>query len=120
MTPARRFADAFLAGDTRAALDRLAPDAVFHSPVTDYRGTARIAPVLGALGRVIGGVAPTVVLEDGDQAIAVFTTAVGGRTADGVLRVVGGPDGAVTDVTLLLRPLEALLAGVEQMKVALR
>ncbi|HEY1276542.1 MAG TPA: hypothetical protein VGF25_16655 [Thermoleophilaceae bacterium] len=39
----------------------------------------------------------------------------GGRRAEGVLLVEAGGDGLATDVTLTIRPLDALLAGIERM-----
>jgi hypothetical protein len=52
--------------------------------------------------------------------VVAFRARIDGHPADGMLRVVASGDGLVTDVTLLLRPLGALLAGVERMKALLR
>lgn len=114
------FHDRFLAGDVRGTLVLLAPDAIFHSPASDYEGHDRIARVFAALTHVISDAQATGVWRgDRDTAVA-FSARIDGRQVDGMLRVIEGDHGTVTDVTLLLRPLDALLAGVERMKALLR
>jgi hypothetical protein len=113
---ARDFIGAFLDGDAEGMLDRLAPGAVFHSPAADYDDPAAIAAVLGALTEVVRDAEPTALVEEPGQAVAFFTGTLAGREGDGMLRVVAPGDGPVTDVTLMVRPLKVLLAGVEQMK----
>ena len=115
----RRLAEAFVAGDTAAVLGLLADDATFHSPVADYAGRERFAPVLGALAEVIAGGAITSVVDGEGQTVAFFAGEVEGRAADGVLRVVAPPGGPATELTLMVRPLASLLAGVERMKALL-
>jgi hypothetical protein len=92
---------------------------VFHSPVADYHGRDRVLPVLSALATVLTQVAPIVVLEGPDQSIAFFGARIQEHHADGVLRVVAASDGPATELTLMIRPLAALVAGVEQMKEVL-
>jgi hypothetical protein len=104
--------DAFARGDARAAREALAPDAVFHSPVADYRGRDQIAPVLAALTRVVRVTANVAVHRDDAETVWFFTAEIEGERADGVLRVRGAP---AADVTLMIRPLDALLAGVKAM-----
>jgi hypothetical protein len=104
--------DAFARGDARAAREALAPDAVFHSPVADYRGRDQIAPVLDALTRVVRVTATVAVHRDDAETVWFFTAEVEGERADGVLRVRGAP---AADVTLMIRPLDAVLAGVKAM-----
>ena len=108
--------DAFLRGDAEAVLAASAPDATFHSPVTDYRGREQIAPILGALAHVLADARATRVHRHDDDTVAAFTATVADRHADGVLWVVGTP---ATALTLMLRPLETLLAGVKAMQEAL-
>ncbi len=113
------FHDRFLAGDVAGAVALLAPDATFHSPAADYEGRDRIATLFGALAQVISDARATRVWrEDRDTAVA-FTARIGARRVDGMLRVIAADDGTVTDVTLLVRPLGPLLAGVERMKALL-
>jgi SnoaL-like domain len=110
---------AFRAGDAPAMMASLAPDATFRSPVTDYRGRERIAEVLDALVQVVTDVRVTRTLE-GEEATAAFFDAAGdGRRAEGVLLVRAAPGAPATELTLMLRPLATLLAGIERMKVLL-
>jgi ketosteroid isomerase-like protein len=111
--------EAFLAGDAGAMTELLAPDATFHSPVTDYRGRERVGEVLGALVRVVTDARLTRVLEAADATAGFFIANVDGREAEGVLLVLAAPAGRAFDVTLMVRPLASLLAGIERMKVLL-
>jgi hypothetical protein len=111
--------DAFAAGDSTRMTQRLAPDATFHSPVTDYHGRERVTQVLSALVQVVTDVQVTSVLDGPEGTAAFFTAAGDGRPADGVLHVLAGPDTPATELTLMLRPLETLHAGIERMKVLL-
>jgi SnoaL-like protein len=118
-TPTNAFASAFMAGDgdTMAAL--LAPDATFHSPVTDYAGARRVAKLLRTLVAVVPEREPVSVVDGRDETIAVFTASDASLRLDGVLRVVADDEGRVASVLLWLRPLDALLEGIERMRTAL-
>lgn len=98
----------------------LAPDAVFHSPVADYRADDQIAPMLDALLRVLRVTATVAVHGDDTETFCFFRAEVAGEEADGVLRVVAAPGGRAGDVTLMIRPLDALLKGVKAMERRLR
>ena len=107
--------EAFSRGDVEAMRGALAADAVFHSPVADYRGLEEITPILRALARIVDVTATVSVHGDGRETIGVFTAQVEGRPADGVLRVVGAPGTPAGEFTLMVRPLETLLAAVKAM-----
>jgi SnoaL-like domain len=111
--------EAFVAGDSTRMIELLAPDATFHSPVTDYRGRERVARVLSALVQVVTDVRVTRVLDGPEGTAAFFTAAGDGRSADGVLHVLAAPGAPASELTLMLRPLETLHAGIERMKVVL-
>ena len=111
--------EAFVTGDAAAMTALLAPDATFHSPVTDYRGRERVGEVLAALAEVVTEVRLTRVLEGADGTAGFFSASVDGRGAEGVLLVVGAAGRPASDVTLLVRPLSSLLSGIEQMKALL-
>jgi hypothetical protein len=111
--------EAFVSGDSAAMTRLLAPDATFHSPVTDYHGRERVARVLSALVQVVTDVRVTRMLGGPEGTAAFFTAAADGRSADGVLHVVAPPDAPVTELTLMLRPLATLHAGIERMKALL-
>jgi hypothetical protein len=118
-SPTTRFARAFIAGDADAMIATLAPDATFHSPVTDYAGARRVAKLLRAVVRVLPPRTPSAVYGGNDETLAFFTARDAELDLDGVLRVIADADGRVARVLLWLRPLDALLVGVERMKVAL-
>ena len=111
MTAGRRLADALLAGDAPAATALLAEDAVFHSPVADYPGRERIAPIFAAISQVVTDARATRMLSADDTTAAFFTATAAGRPIDGVVRVIDN-----RDITLMVRPLSALLPAVEEMK----
>jgi hypothetical protein len=118
-TPTSAFSRAFLAGDADAMVALLAPDATFHSPVTDYAGARRVSTLLRTVVEVLPARRPVSVLEARGETIAAFTAEDAGRRLDGVLRVVGDDEGRVVSVLLWLRPLDALLEGIERMREAL-
>ena len=116
---ARRLTDAFLARDAPAMVAELAPDAVFHSPVADYEGRDRIGLVLTAVTQVVAAPQPTRLIEGSDETLLAFTAEVEGSAGDGVLLAIGERDGAISELTLMVRPLATLLDAVDRMKVLL-
>jgi len=118
-TPTNAFARAFLAGDADAMVALLDPGVAFHSPVTDYTGARPVAKLLRTLVEVVPERRATSVLDAPGETIAVFAAHDDGLELDGVLRVVADPNGRVARVMLWLRPLDALLEGVERMRAAL-
>jgi ketosteroid isomerase-like protein len=111
--------EAFLAGDAEAMIELLADDATFHSPVADYHGRERAAEVLRALVQVLRDARASVQFGAGDTTAAFFAATLDGRPGEGALLVVASPDGSVSELTLMVRPLRSLLAGVERMKALL-
>ena len=115
----RRLTDAFLARDVGAIVAELAADAVFHSPVADYEGRDRIAAVLGAVTEVVGAPRPSRLVEGSGETLLAFTAEFAGNPGDSLLLAAGEPDGAISDLTLMVRPLATLLNAVDRMKVLL-
>ena len=109
----------FLAGDAAGMVELLAPDASFRSPVTEYRGRERVWEVLTAVVEVVADRRLTRLLEAPGATAAAFVATVDGRAGEGVLLVADSPDGGVAEVTLMVRPLGSLLAGIERMKAHL-
>jgi quercetin dioxygenase-like cupin family protein len=116
-TARRRLADAFLAGDARAMLDELSPQAVFHSPVADYEGSERVGAVLSAVTNVVDSPRATRLVEGPQETLLAFDAELEGRRGDGFLLAVG--DDAVVELTLMVRPLATLLDAVDRMRVLL-
>ncbi len=98
-----------MAGDAAKVVELLGADARFHSPVRTYEG-AQAEAVLGAVIQVIGERELTAVHESPDETVAFFTGVIQGRPGEGVLRVRG------SELTLMVRPLKALLTGIEEME----
>jgi SnoaL-like protein len=115
----RGIVEAFAAGDAATMTELLAADATFRSPVTEYHGRERVAEILAALVQVVTDVRVTRTLQGPGETAAFFTASGEGRRHDGVLLVVGPPGAPATEVTLMIRPLKALLAGIERMKILL-
>ena len=109
-------ANAFLAGDLSSIERRLAPDAVFRSPVTEYVGPEQIMPVLTALGEVITGLRAISKLEGPGESAVLYGGRVGTSDVQGVLHVETTLDGRISAMTMMVRPLDALLEGVELMR----
>jgi hypothetical protein len=115
----RRLTDAFLACDAPAMVAELAADAVFHSPVADYEGRDRIGAVLAAVTQVVAVPQRSHLLEGSGETLLAFTAEFEGRAGDGVLFAIGGRDRAISELTLMVRPLAVLLDAVDRMKVLL-
>jgi hypothetical protein len=97
----------------------LSPDATFRSPVTEYRGRERVREVLAAVVQVVGDRRLTRLLEAPGATAAAFAATVDGHAGDGLLLVADSPAGGLGEVTLMVRPLGSLMAGIERMKVLL-
>jgi hypothetical protein len=106
----RRVIDAFLAGDGVALRELVPEDVTFHSPVTDYAGRERAATVLAAVTEVVRTPRAISMLDAPGESVAFFTADIEDQRIEGVLRVAG------SDITLMIRPLKALLRGVERIK----
>jgi SnoaL-like domain len=117
------FRAAIEARDLDAAVGLLADDVVFRSPVVfrPYEGRAAVEPILrAAFGvfeefryvREIG--APG----GGDHAL-VFRARVGDREIEGVDLLLEGDEGAVGELTVMVRPLTAAVALAQAMQARL-
>jgi SnoaL-like domain len=115
-TNARRVIDAFLTGDAPSAVALLATDATFHSPIRDYTGADRIGSVWQAVAGVVTHARPTSVHERDGETIAFFAGAIKGQPIDGVLRTLTDDENRVTDITLMVRPWDALKSGIADIK----
>ena len=106
-----------------AAVALLAEDVVFRSPVVHapYQGRDAVAPILFAVAEVFEDF--RYVREIGDDGATdhalVFRARVGTRELEGVDLLHVRADGAIDELTVLVRPLSAATALAEAMKAKL-
>ncbi|MEV6071203.1 hypothetical protein AB0L82_32055 [Nocardia sp. NPDC052001] len=93
----------------------LAEEAIFSSPVADYRGRDRAAHLLGTIATVLDSVHPTQQWTDGPQSVFAFTARFADQELQGLLREELSETGSLTHVTLFLRPYRALRAAIAEM-----
>jgi hypothetical protein len=117
--PTTTLIDALRAADRAALEDVLSEDVSFHSPVTDYQGRDEVVNLIATIGTVVEDVRVRRELRQDRETATFIEAAVGGRAVDGVLDQFHDESGRVCEITLMLRPLEALLEGVKRMRTAL-
>ena len=117
------FRAAVEARDLPAALALLAGDVVFRSPVVfrPYRGRDAVAPILLAVTEVFEDF--RYVREIGERGgrdhALLFEARVGDRTLQGCDFLHTDDDGLISEFTVMVRPLSAVLALAEAMKAQL-
>jgi len=110
---------ALSSGDIGGLAGLLAADAVFSSPVADYRGRERAAHLLGLIADVVEDVTPERAWIDGPESVTAFTATVSGKRLEGMLRESRDATGAIAQATLFLRPYGALKTAIGRMGVLL-
>jgi limonene-1,2-epoxide hydrolase len=117
------FRAAIEAQDLDAAVALLREDVVFRSPVvfTPYEGREALRQILAAVMDVFGDF--RYVREIGadgarDHAL-VFEARVGDKQLQGCDFIQLDDDGAITELTVMVRPMQAMLALAEAMKAKL-
>ena len=111
MTPSARFRQAVEQRDIDAIGELLAPDIVFHSPVTfhPFIGRETVTQLLGIVAETFEDFRYTDELHaDGAHAL-IFRAAVGDRQIEGIDLLRFDDQGLIADFTVLLRPLSALV-----------
>ena len=111
---AEAFRKAVESFDLDAALACLAPDIVFHSPVTfkPFEGRDAVAVLFGILFRTfedfryVGEYASA----DGSGEVLHFKTRLGDREVEGIDMIHTREDGLIDEFTVMVRPLSAALA----------
>lgn len=100
----------------RDALGAVLADAVvFNSPVATYEGRETVLHVLGTVAEMVDGLEVDRELSERDETVSFVSGRIGEREVDGLIDWAVDGAGRVVRITLMLRPLEALLAGVEEM-----
>lgn len=119
MSTAERFRAAVEQKDLAAAGELLAPDVVFHSPVTfhPFLGRETVAALLGEVAQVFEDFRYTDELAmDGGHAL-IFRAGVAGtdREIEGIDLLRFDSEGLISDFTVMLRPLSALVPFAQAM-----
>jgi hypothetical protein len=111
--------DAFRAGveaeDLGAMTDALAPDVVFHSPITfrPFEGKEAVSTLLGVVASTFEDFRYTDELDrDGVKAL-VFEARVGDKRVQGLDLLRFDDEGLIEDFTVMVRPLSAAMALAE-------
>ena len=95
--------------------------AVFRSPVVfrPYEGREALAIILGAVVQVFEDFRYLEQVEGGDVAVLVFEARVGDREVQGVDILRFGSDGAIVELTVMVRPMSGMHALAERMRAML-
>lgn len=109
------FKRAVEAKDHAGMVAAVAPDIVFHSPVTfkPFEGREAVAQLFSALLQTFEDFTYTDALAAGDVEVLIFQTRVGDRQVEGMDLLRFGPDGLIADFTVMVRPLSGTIALAE-------
>ena len=106
------FRDAVEAHDLGALEAALDPEVTFNSPVVfkPYDGREPVMALLSLVGQVFEDFRYVDELQGEGTTILVFKARVGDRELDGIDYLRHGPDGLVTELTVMVRPYSAATA----------
>ena len=117
------FRAAVEARDIDADVALLREDVVFRSPVvfTPYRGRDAVAPILHAVFHVFEEFRYERELgaEGATDHVLVFTAHIGGKQVEGADFIHIDDDGAIDELTVMVRPMSGMLALAEAMRARL-
>ena len=101
--------------DLEAGIACLAPDVVFHSPVTfkPYEGRDDVGGLLGIVFRTFEDFRYTDELEGEGVHALIFKARVGDKEVEGLDLLRTNEDGLIADFTVMVRPLSAAIALAE-------
>ena len=113
-----RFRAAAEGKDFSAMDDLFAEDVVFRSPVVfkPYDGRDQVQLILSAVVQVFEEFRYIEQVETGDVAVLQFETRVGDRQLQGVDILKFAEDGAISELTVMVRPLSGIHALAEAMQ----
>jgi hypothetical protein len=117
MSAAARFRAAVESGDLAAAGELLAPDIVFHSPVTfhPFIGRETVAGLLALVAETFEDFRYTGELQaDGAHGL-IFQASVSGREIEGIDLLRFDAHGLIAEFTVMLRPLSGLVPFAQAM-----
>ena len=106
---AEAFRKAVESFDLDAALACLAPEIVFHSPVTfkPFEGRDAVAVLFGILFKTFEDFRYVGEYESADGAVLHFKTRIGDRQVEGIDMIHTRDDGLIDEFTVMVRPLSA-------------
>jgi hypothetical protein len=106
------FKEAVEARDFDAAIECLAPDVTFNSPVAHkpFEGKEAVAGVLRAVSETFEDFHYTDQLEDGNTHALVFRARVGDKELEGLDLLRMNDDGLIENFTVMVRPASGLMA----------
>ena len=111
------FKEAVEAKDWERAVECLAPDVKFNSPVAfkPFEGKEAVSGVLRAVSQTFEDFRYTDELTNGDTHILVFRARVGEKELEGIDLLRMNDDGQIEDFTVMVRPASGLMALGEAM-----
>ena len=111
MNAASAFREAVERGEFDGVDQLLAPDIVFHSPVTfhPFLGRETVAALLLLVGQTFEDFRYTDQLESEGAHALIFRASVAGKELEGIDLLRLGEDGLIADFTVMIRPLSALV-----------
>ena len=106
------FKEAVEARDWDAAMDCLAPDVTFNSPVAHrpFEGKEAVSGVLRAVSETFEDFEYTDEFATGDSHALVFRARVGDKQLQGLDLLRMNDDGLIEDFTVMVRPASGLMA----------
>lgn len=102
-------------GDTEALAEILAPDAVFSSPVADYRGRPAVLHMLGLISQVLHEPDAVRRWSRDHDTVYRFRARVAGAEVQGMLHEERDEKGRLAHITLFLRPYSSLREAIRAM-----
>jgi SnoaL-like domain len=101
--------------DHAGMVEALAPDVVFHSPITfkPFEGRDAVATLLGVVMRTFEDFRYTDELDHHGVKALVFEARVGDRQVQGLDLLRFDDEGLIADFTVMVRPLSAAMALAE-------
>jgi SnoaL-like protein len=112
------FREAVEAHDIEAAIEQLADDVVFRSPVVfkPYEGKDAVAVLLRAVSQVFEDFGYLSQLDGEDEMALVFEARIGDRTLQGLDFLRFDAEDKISELTVMIRPMSGMLALAEAMK----
>lgn len=121
MAESHPFRIAAEAKDVELMTETLREDVVLHSPILfrGFEGRAMVGQVLTHVAATLEGLTYVDELADGNSVCLRFKAKVGDRELEGIDFLELDEEGKVTELTVFMRPLSAITAFNEQMKLRL-